>query len=116
MNIEQPIGKEDRNLRSEAARKVLLFCFGVVATAIEETYDGVSRLIESSAMAEQKGRKLLRARRDKSQAEALRVDDRANTHFEAVERRRTFPPGADIDALNEKITRLSRQIDEAIKP
>ncbi len=113
--IEQTNGKEEQNTLFEAARKVVLASIGAVALAQDEVEDFVDRLIERGEIAEKDGRKLLREVMDKRKKEASKAEDEITKRVEGVLDRMSVPSKADIDALSEKITSLSKKIDELKK-
>jgi len=113
--IEQTNEKEEQNSLFEAARKVVLASIGAVALAQDEVEDFVDRLIERGEIAEKDGRKLLREVMDKRKKEAHKAEDEINKRVENVLDRMSVPSKADIDALSEKITALTKKIDDLKK-
>jgi polyhydroxyalkanoate synthesis regulator phasin len=112
---EQAIDKEEQNPLYLAARKVVLFSIGVVALTVEGIETLADRLIERGEIAEKESRKLLREASQKSGEEVRAVESKMSKPVKDVKSRMTLPSKAEIDALNEKITRLSEQIDELNK-
>lgn len=108
---EQPAEKIEQGGLPGSARKVRLFTFGVVATAIEEGYDLFSRLMEHREAAEQEGRKRLQELMDKRKAEVRKAEDEVANRVQNAKNLDAFPSKADIAALDEKIAMLSDQID-----
>ncbi len=115
--IVEPVanGKEEPNALFEAARKVLLASIGAVALAQDEVEDFVDRLIERGEIAEKDGRKLVREVMDKRKKEASKAEDEVTKRVENVLDRMSVPSKADIETLSEKITQLSKKIDELKK-
>ena len=113
--IEQPNGKEERNPLLEAARKVLLAGIGAVALAQEEIEDFVDRLVERGEIAEKDGRKLVREVMDKRKKAAEKAEDEVTKRIENVMDRMSVPSKADIDVLSEKITILTKKVEELKK-
>jgi poly(hydroxyalkanoate) granule-associated protein len=113
--VEQMNGKEEQNTFLEAARKVLMAGIGAVALAQEEAEDFINRLIERGEIAEKDGRKLMRDMMDKRKKEAEKAEDEITKRVETVMDRMSIPSKADIDALSEKITLLSKKVDELKK-
>lgn len=108
-------GKEEPNALFEAARKVLLAGIGAVALAQDEVEDFVDRLIERGEIAEKDGRKLVREVMDKRKKEASKAEDEVTKRVENVLDRMSVPSKADIETLSEKITQLSKKIDDLKK-
>ncbi|MEW5868632.1 MAG: phasin family protein [Chloroflexota bacterium] len=107
--------KEEANPLLEAARKVLLAGIGAVALAQEEIEEFVNRLVERGEIAEKDGRKLMREVVDRRKKQAGKAEDEMTKRVETILDRMSVPSKADIDALSEKITELTRKIDELKK-
>lgn len=107
IRIEQTTGREEHNAASRAATRMARLYFGVLATAVEESYELVSRLIEHGKLAEQEGRKLLDARMDRRNAAAPPGESRL--------RPMAFASRHDVQDLEARVARLSQQIDEMLK-
>jgi polyhydroxyalkanoate synthesis regulator phasin len=86
--------------------------FGILATAIEESYSLVDRLRENSKTAEQAGRERLRIMADRRKEADQPVGKDASRRIESARSPMILPTRADIEALDAQITRLSQQIDE----
>jgi poly(hydroxyalkanoate) granule-associated protein len=108
-------GKEEKNAMLEAARKVLLAGIGVFALGKDEVEDFVDRLIERGEIAEKDGRKLVHEVMDRRKKDAEKAEDEITKRVETVLDRMSVPSKADIDVLSEKITALSKKIDELKK-
>ena len=113
--VEETNGKEERRPLLEAARKVLLASIGAVALAQDEIEDFVNRLVERGEIAEKDGRKLVRVVMDRRKKEAEKAEDEVSKRVEEVLDRMNVPTKADIDALGEKISALSKKVDELKK-
>lgn len=113
--VEKLNGKDEANAFLEAARKVLLAGIGAFALAQEEAEDFVNRLIERGEIAEKDGRKLMREMMDKRKKDASKAEDEITKRVENVMDRMSIPSKADIDSLGEKITLLSKKVDELKK-
>ncbi len=107
--------KEERNPLLEAARRVLLASIGAVALAQEEIEDFVDRLVERGEIAEKDGRKLMREVMDKRKKEASKAEDELTKRIENIMDRMSVPSKADIEALSEKISALTKKIEELKK-
>jgi polyhydroxyalkanoate synthesis regulator phasin len=107
--------KPERSPLLDAARKVLLASIGAVALAQEEIEDFVQRLVERGEIAEKDGRKLVREVMDKRKKSAEKAEDEVSKRVESVMDRMSVPSKADIDALSEKISILTKKVDELKK-
>jgi poly(hydroxyalkanoate) granule-associated protein len=112
---EEPPAREEQNYLLEGARKVLLAGIGAAALAQDEIKDFVERLIERGGIAEKDGRKLINEVMDRRKKQAQKAEDEVTKRVEEVMDRMKVPSKADLDALGEKITALSKKIDELKK-
>jgi len=112
---ESTNGKEERSPLLEAARKVLLAGIGAVAIAQEEIEDFVNKLIERGEIAEKDGKKLISEVVEKRKKSAEKAEDEFTQRIEEILDRLNVPSKEDIDALGNKITALSKKVDELKK-
>lgn len=108
-------GTEERNPLLDAVRKVLLASIGAVALAQEEIEDFINKLVERGEIAEKDGKKLVREVMAKRKKEAEKADDILSKRVEEILDRMNVPTKADIDSLGEKITSLSKKVDDLKK-
>jgi poly(hydroxyalkanoate) granule-associated protein len=113
---------EGRRAFVETARKVLLASVGAVAVAQEELESFVNRLIERGEIAEKDGRKMLddiRSRRgeaqEKAEDQAKKAQSQVDKRIEDILERLNVPTKSDIEKLSQKITRLSKKVDDLKK-
>jgi poly(hydroxyalkanoate) granule-associated protein len=99
----------------EAARKVLLASIGAAALAQEELEDFINKLVDQGEIAEKEGRKLVREMREKRKDRFQTVEDRMSQRMEETLRDMNVPTKQDIEALNAKISTLSKKIDDLQK-
>lgn len=107
--------EHEMNPLFELVRKVLLAGIGAVALGKEEIEDFVDRLVERGEIAEKDGRKLVREVMERRKKEARKAEEELNKNVESVLDKMSVPSKADIEALSEKITALSKKIDELKK-
>jgi poly(hydroxyalkanoate) granule-associated protein len=107
--------KDGQNPLLETARKVLLAGIGAMALAQEDIEKFVNRLVERGEIAEKDGKKLVREIMDKRKKQAEKAEDEINKRIETVMERMSVPSKSDIEALSEKITALSKKVDELKK-
>ena len=108
-------GKEERKPLLDAARRVLLASIGAVALAQDEIEDFVDKLVERGEIAEKDGRKLVREVIDKRKKNAEKAEDEMAKRVEEVLDRMNVPTKADIEALSEKITTLTKKVEDLKK-
>jgi poly(hydroxyalkanoate) granule-associated protein len=114
-----PNGKNEPNRFMELVHKVVLASFGAVAIAQEELEEFINKLIERGEIAEKDGRKMMNDVMDKRKKEAKKsaekAEDEMNKRIEEILDRLSVPSKSDIDALTEKISVLSKKVDELKK-
>ena len=112
---EAPEEAESKRLL-EAARKVLLAGIGAVALTQEALEDFVNKLVERGEIAEKDGKKLVGEVMDKRKKQAEKGTKSAqgemDKRVEAILGRMNVPSKADIDSLSNKITALTKKVDE----
>lgn len=112
--VEEPKDKTEHQL-SDMLRRVLLATIGAAVIAQEEIEAFVNRLIERGEIAEQDGKKLIHEMKDKRKSKTAEVEDEISKNVEGVLKRMNIPSKADVEALGQKITTLSKKIDELKK-
>ena len=115
VSAEPTNGTDERNPLLDAVRKVLLAGIGAVALAQEEIEDFVNKLVERGEIAEKDGKKLVREVMAKRKKEAEKAEDEFSKQVEEILDRMNVPTKADIDSLGEKITSLSKKVDDLKK-
>lgn len=108
---EEAVNGKERPL-FELARKVLLASIGAVALAQDEVEDFVERLIERGEIAEKDGRKLIKEMQDRRKKSTEGAEEQVNKTVEEILDRMNVPTKSDIKALGDKITVLSKKVDE----
>jgi poly(hydroxyalkanoate) granule-associated protein len=108
-------GKEDANPFVGMVHKVLLASVGAIALAQEEIEDFVNKLVERGELAEKDGRKMVQEVMTRRKKEAEKAEEQMNQRIEELLTRMNVPTKADIDALGEKVTALSKKVDELKK-
>ncbi len=101
---------------TEMLRKVLLATIGAAAIAQEEIEALVNRLVERGEIAEKDGKKLMHELMEKRKKKTAQVEEDISKNFESVLDRMDIPTKADVEALSQKITVLSKKVDELKKP
>ncbi len=112
--VEEPKDKNEASL-TEMLRRVMLATIGAVAIAQEELEAFVNRLVERGEIAEQDGKKLVSEMKEKRKSKTAKVEDEVSKNLEGVLTRMNIPSKADVDALSQKISTLSKKIDDLKK-
>jgi polyhydroxyalkanoate synthesis regulator phasin len=95
----------------ETTRTILLAGIGAISLAQDEINNFLDKLVERGEMADADARKLVREVMDRR--ESLEHERREQLkERRSVKAAANSPTRADIDALNERIAELTRQIDE----
>lgn len=113
--VEEVNVPEEANPLLESARKVLMAAIGAVALAQDEIEAFVNRLIERGEIAEKDGKKLLNDVMAKRKKDTIKAEDEITKRMESILDRMKIPSKADIDSLSEKITTLTKKVDELKK-
>ncbi len=113
--IEEVINGKEKNAFFEALHKVMLASIGAVALAQEEIEDFVNKLVEKGEIAEKDGKKLVNDVMEKRKKSTEKAEDEFNKRVEEILDRMSVPTKADIEALSEKITVLTKKVDDLKK-
>jgi poly(hydroxyalkanoate) granule-associated protein len=117
--VKEAVGESTEANQShmvEMLRRVLLATIGAAVIAQEEIEALVNRLVERGEIAEKDGKKLMHELMDKRKSKTTKVEEDINKNLESVLDRMSIPSKADVEALSQKITVLSKKIDELKKP
>ena len=108
----QEASVEEGNNLTDMARKVMLATIGAVALAQEEAEAFIKKLIERGEIAEKDGHKMMDDLKEKRQKKTKDAEDELDSRVTKILERTGVPTKADIDALSDKITTLTKKIDE----
>ncbi len=117
---EEPTAKPEAEAKkggmTEIVRRVLLAGVGGVVLAQEEIEEFVDRLVDKGEIAEQDGKKLIKEMMQRRRKETPKVekdmDKRVDSIAERVLGQMNIPTKSEIDALGQKISELSRKVEE----
>jgi poly(hydroxyalkanoate) granule-associated protein len=112
--VEEPKDKSQHQMM-EMIRRMFLATVGAAVIAQEEIEALVNRLVDRGEIAEKDGKKLINEMMDKRKSRSETVGDEISKNIEGVLNRMNIPSKADVDALSQKITGLSKKIDELKK-
>ena len=110
----EPEEKSQSQMR-DMLRKVLLATIGAAAIAQEEIEALVNKLIERGEIAEKDGKSLIHEMMEKRKSKADKIEDEVSKNVADVLKKMNIPSKADVEVLNQKITGLSKKIDELKK-
>jgi poly(hydroxyalkanoate) granule-associated protein len=108
--------EEGQYQMSEMLRRVFLAAVGAVAIAQEELEALVNKLVERGEIAEKDGKKLINEMMEKRKSRTANVGDEIGKSVENVLNKMNIPSKADVDVLSQKISALSKKIDDLKKP
>jgi poly(hydroxyalkanoate) granule-associated protein len=112
--VEEPKEKNQSQML-EIVRRVCLATIGAAVIAQEEIEALVNRLVERGEIAEKDGKKLIHEMMDKRKTKTDKIEDEVNKNIEGVLERMNIPSKTDVESLSQKITALSKKIDELKK-
>jgi poly(hydroxyalkanoate) granule-associated protein len=110
----EPEAKSQSQMR-DMLRKVLLATIGAAAIAQEEVEALVNKLIERGEIAEKDGKSLIHEMMEKRKSKTEKIEDEVSKNVADVLKKMNIPSKADVEVLNQKITGLSKKIDELKK-
>ena len=113
--VEEPQEKSQHQM-TELLRRMFLATIGAAVIAQEEIETLVNKLVERGEIAEKDGKKLINEMMDKRKTKTSDVSGEINKNIETVLNRMNIPTKADVDALGQKISALSKKVDELKKP
>jgi len=108
-------GKEEHSQLFEAVRNVLLAGIGAVALSQDKIEEFVNKLVERGEIAEKDGRKLVKEMAERRKKGALKAEDEITKRVEEILERMNVPSKADIETLGQKITALSKKVEDLKK-
>jgi poly(hydroxyalkanoate) granule-associated protein len=112
---EQPTPEEtpeESNSLTDLARKVMLATVGAVALAQEEAEAFIKKLIERGEIAEKDGHKMMDDLKDKRKKKTQEAEDELENRVTQILERTGVPTKSDIEMLGDKITALTKKIEE----
>ena len=111
---------DSSNALLSGLRRILMAGVGAVALTQEQIEDFVNRLVERGEIADGDARRLvndvLERRKRTVQDGAKRAEQEVDSRIENLLARMNIPSKAEIDALSDKISELSRKVDELKTP
>jgi polyhydroxyalkanoate synthesis regulator phasin len=112
--VEEAPAEGEKGL-TELLRKALLATLGAAVIAQEEIEALINKLVERGEIAEKDGKKLVNEMMDKRKSKSHAVEEEVNKNIKDVLERMNIPTKSDIDSLGQKISALSKKIDDLKK-
>ncbi len=112
---KDPKKKEEEHPMFEMSRKILLAAIGAAALAQDEIKEYVDKLVERGEIAEKDGRKLMKEMREKRRKRFGHFDEMRSKRIQEALDHMNVPSKKDVEALNAKISELTRKIEELKK-
>jgi len=107
--------QEERSLVYETLRKLLLAGLGTVVVAQDEIEHFIEKMVEKGEIAEKDARKLVKEVVDRRKEGAKKAEAKIDKRVEEALNRMNIPTKADIEALSNKITALTKKVEELKK-
>jgi polyhydroxyalkanoate synthesis regulator phasin len=114
-DVVEEVAVDERNSLLDALRKVLLAGIGGVAMAQDELEKFLHKLVERGEIAEKDARKLIDEVVSRRKEEAKKAEVEIDKRIEDIMARMSVPTKADIDALSEKIVKLTEKVEQLKK-
>ena len=115
MVVEEDVVEEALNPVLDVAHKGFLVGIGVVAYMQDGVVKLVNRLVEQGEDVEESSRKVLQRFQERRRERDHDAEVETDQHVEELLARLDIPTRADIQALNKKITLLTKKVDELAK-
>ena len=106
---------EERSMVYETLRKLLLAGLGTVVVAQDEMEHFIEKMVEKGEIAEKDARKLIKDVVDRRREGAKKAEAEIDKRVEEALNRMNIPTKADIEALSNKITTLTKKVEELKK-
>lgn len=115
-NSKEAEGKSETH-RSlfDITRKVMLASIGAMAIAQDELEDFVNRLIERGEIAEKDGDGLIQELKAKRKQKMEKGEELFQKRINHMLKKADIPSKSDLEMLNQKISNLSKKIDDLKK-
>lgn len=111
-NDEEKTKKREKSALFQATRKVLLAGIGALSLAQDEVEEFVDHLVSRGEIAEKDGKKLVREMLDKRKENFKKAETESGKHLEELLGRMNIPTRAEVNALAEQLSALSKKLDE----
>lgn len=96
----------------DSMRRVLLASIGLAVVTRDEIKEFIDKMVERGEIAEQEGKKLYAELMEKRKKKTIEAEEVASNRMRDMLDRMDVPTKADIEVLSDKITALSKKVDE----
>lgn len=107
--------QEEHSMVYETLRKLLLAGLGTVVVAQDEIEHFIEKMVEKGEIAEKDARKLIKEVVDRRKEGAKKAEAEIDKRVEEALNRMNIPTKADIEALSNKISTLTKKVEELKK-
>jgi poly(hydroxyalkanoate) granule-associated protein len=113
----QPVNQpsEEHGGIVNSLRRVLLASIGVAVVTRDELKEFIDKMVERGEIAEEEGKKLYKELMEKRKKKTDEAQEVASNQMRDMLDRMDVPTKSDIDVLGEKISALSKKVDELKK-
>ncbi|NMC12010.1 MAG: hypothetical protein GYA34_03910 [Chloroflexi bacterium] len=108
-------GPDKHHSLFDITRKVMLASIGAMAIAQDELEDFIERLVERGEIEEKEGSGLIQELKAKRKQRMEKGEEELQKRINQLLKRVDIPSKSDLEALNQKISNLSKKIDELKK-
>ena len=118
INVEEEVTEASKDFLN-GVRRILMAGLGAITLAQDEVEGFVKKLVDRGEIAEKDGRKLidelLDNRKKRAEESSKRVEAEIENRMDSLLSRMNVPSKKDIDSLSEKVTELTKKVDELKK-
>lgn len=118
INVEEEAAEASKDFLN-GVRRILMAGLGAITLAQDEVEGFVKKLVERGEIAEKDGRKLVEElldnRKKRADESSKRVEAEIEQRMDSLLSRMNVPSKKDIDSLSEKVTELTKKVDELKK-
>ncbi|MEN6298893.1 MAG: phasin family protein [Anaerolineaceae bacterium] len=105
-------GTERRRSLFDITRKVMLASIGAMAIAQDELEDFIQRLVERGEIEEKEGTSLIHELKTKQKQKIDKGEEEIQKRVNQLLKHVDIPTKSDLETLNQKISNLSKKIDD----
>ena len=109
------VTQEGHRVVYDFLRKLLLAGVGTVVVAQDEIENFIEKMVEKGEIAEKDARKLVKEVVDRRKEGAKKAEAEIDKRVDEALNRMNIPTKADIEALSNKITTLTKKVEELKK-
>ena len=118
INVEEEVAEASKDFLN-GVRRVLMAGLGAVTLAQDEVEGFVKKLVDRGEIAEKDGRKLIdelmEKRKKRVEESSKRVEAEIEQRMDSLLNRINIPSKKDIETLSEKVSELTKKVEELKK-